>query len=119
MKARWDLYNTPASTQKASCRFPPSVPHLAAAGIESHAFLHEKIAGSGLSKMHYPEVDSHAFYGLTDLWTSLRHLLETDSDSRRYVWAYFGDVDFLAHRYGPNDDRVSARFEQFIRSLQG
>jgi len=97
---------------------PTIGPHLSAAGIESHAFLHEKIAGSGLSKMHYPEVESHAFEGLSDLWTSMRHLLEADSDSRRYVWAYFGDVDYLAHQYGPNDDRVSARFEQFIRSLQ-
>ena len=97
---------------------PTIGPHLAAAGIESHAFLHAKIAGSGLSKMHYPKVKSHAFEGLSDLWTSMRHLLEADSNSRRYVWAYFGDVDYLAHQYGPNDDRVSARFEQFIRSLK-
>ena len=32
-------------------------PHLVDAGVNVHAFLHENIAGSGLSKMHYPSVD--------------------------------------------------------------
>jgi len=97
---------------------PTIGPHLSAAGIESHAFLHKRIAGSGLSKMHYPEVEQHAFDGLADLWKSMRQLLEKDSDDRRYVWSYFGEVDYLAHVHGPNDDRVSAEFELFIKSLK-
>jgi hypothetical protein len=97
---------------------PTIGPHLSAAGVESHAFLHERIAGSGLSKMHYPEVEQHAFDGLTDLWKNMRQLLETDSEIKRYVWAYFGEVDYLAHMYGPNDDRVNEQFEQFFSSLK-
>lgn len=97
---------------------PTIGPYLSAAGIESHAFLHEKIAGSGLSKMHYPEVELHDFDGLPDLWMSVRQLLEASSKARRYVWAYFGEVDYLAHQYGPNDERVSDQFSQFFSSLK-
>ncbi len=96
---------------------PTMGPHLSEAGVESHAFLHSSIAGSGLSTMHYPEVDQHSFDDLSDLWISLRQLLDTASNKRRLIWSYFGNVDNLAHRYGPNDVRVEVEFAQFADSL--
>ncbi|MFQ5942881.1 MAG: alkaline phosphatase family protein [Anaerolineales bacterium] len=96
---------------------PTIGPHLSGVGIETHSFLHQKIVGSGLSKMHYPGIKQHAFDELTDLWTSMRQLLEMRSEARRYVWAYFGEVDSLAHLHGPNDVRVAARFREFAGSL--
>ncbi|GMR10141.1 MAG: alkaline phosphatase family protein [Anaerolineae bacterium] len=92
-------------------------PHLSEAGVESHAFLHSNIAGSGLSTMHYPEVNQHSFDELSDLWTSLRQLLDTASEKPRFIWSYFGNVDHLAHRHGPHDERVEAEFAQFADSL--
>ena len=96
---------------------PTIGPHLSASGIETHAFLHHSIAGSGLSRMHYPAVALHSFANLPDLWISVRQLLEVQSERRRLIWTYFGDVDNLAHRHGPNDERVEAVFGQFADSL--
>ena len=96
---------------------PTIGPHLSKAGVESHAFLHSNIAGSGLSKMHYPDVNQHSFDDLSELWISLRQLLNTASEKRRLIWSYFANVDNLAHRYGPNDVRVETEFAQFADSL--
>ena len=96
---------------------PTIGPHLSEASVESHAFLHSNIAGSGLSKMHYPDVSQHSFDDLSELWISLLQLLDTASEKRRLIWSYFGNVDNLAHRYGPNDLRVEAEFTQFADSL--
>ena len=96
---------------------PTMGPHLSEAGVESHAFLHSSIAGSGLSTMHYPKVDQHSFDDLSDLWIGLRQLLDTASEKRRLIWSYFGNVDSLAHRHGPNDVRVETEFAQFADSL--
>ena len=96
---------------------PTIGPHLSAAGIEIHAFLHHAIAGSGLSRMHYPKVVLHSFSGLADLWISVRQLLEVPSEQGRLIWTYFGEVDNLAHHHGPNDERVEAAFGQFADSL--
>lgn len=92
-------------------------PHLSAAGIDSHAFLHQKIAGSGLSRMHYPEVEQHAFADLADLWNRLQELLEGPTENKRYVWAYHGEIDNLAHLHGPDDKRVELAFVAFADSL--
>ncbi|MEE9217346.1 MAG: alkaline phosphatase family protein [Anaerolineales bacterium] len=96
---------------------PTIGPHLSSSGVETHAFLHHSIAGSGLSRMHYPAVALHSFANLPDLWISVRQLLEVQSEQRRLIWTYFGDVDNLAHRHGPNDERVEAAFGQFADSL--
>ena len=96
---------------------PTIGPHLSGMGVESYAFLHSRIAGSGLSKMHYPEVKQHSFDDLQDLWISLRQLLDTGFGKGRLVWSYFANMDNLAHRHGPNDQRVETEFAQFADSL--
>ena len=96
---------------------PTIGPHFIDAGVTVHAFLHESISGSGLSRMHYPSVDQHAFAELSDLWAQLRQLLEAKDEGRQLLWSYFGEVDALAHIYGPDDARVEAAFEGFANSL--
>ena len=55
---------------------PTMGPHLAAHGVESHAHLHYSLSGSGLSRMHYGDVNVHPFAGVSDLWMSVRQLAE-------------------------------------------
>ncbi len=96
---------------------PTIGPHLSAAGVDTHAFLHEKIAGSGLSRMHYPGVKQRAFADLPDLWVRLRELVGSGAGEKRYIWAYHGEVDNLAHLHGPDDPGVEAAFTAFADSL--
>ena len=96
---------------------PTLGPHLADAGIESHAFLHYAISRSGLSRMHYAGVEMHTFGGAPDLWISVRELAERRLDRPRLIWAYYGNVDGLSHRYGPDSEQAEAEFTSFINAL--
>jgi hypothetical protein len=90
---------------------------LAQAGVEAHAFIGNAIRGSGLSRMHYADVELHGFGSPADLWHSVRLLVERPTQGRRFVWAYYSGVDALSHVYGPDSDRVQVEYEFFARAL--
>lgn len=97
---------------------PTLGPALKEAGVESHAFLHYSIGRSGLSRMHYPQVEVHPFGGVGDLWIGVRHLAEMRRASRRFIWVYYGGVDGLSHRYGPDSEQAEIDFKAFLRAMQ-
>lgn len=86
-------------------------------GIESHAFLPGGIANSGLSQMHLPGSQMHAFTAESDLFLNMRDLLNTPSRQRRFVYAYWSYVDGLMHRYGTYNERVTEQFFDFSNAL--
>jgi hypothetical protein len=86
-------------------------------GVESHAFLPASIANSGLSQMHLPGSTLHAFSVESDLLLNLRDLLNQPSKRRRYLYAYWSDVDSLMHRYGTFNERVTEQFFDFSNAL--
>lgn len=92
--------------------------HLKEAGIDSHAFLHISIAQSGLSQMHYAGVRRHTFSGFSDLWVSVRQLLQSRPSGKRLVWVYYGGVDSASHRFGPNSEQAALDFAHLAQSLQ-
>jgi hypothetical protein len=92
--------------------------HLQEAGIESYAFLHTSIAHSALSQMHYPGVSRHTFNGFSDLWVSVRQLLQSRNNGKRLVWVYYGGVDSASHRFGPNSEQAALDFALLAQSLQ-
>ena len=96
---------------------PTLGPHLENAGIEAHAFLHYAISRSGLSRMHYAGVELHTFSGAPDLWIEVRELAERRLECPRLIWVYYGGVDGLSHRYGPDSEQAEAEFTSFIHSL--
>ena len=96
---------------------PTLGPRLESAGIEAHAFLHYAISRSGLSRMHYAGVEMHTFGGAPDLWISVRELAERRLERPRLIWVYYGDVDGLSHRYGPDSEQAEAEFTSFINAL--
>ena len=91
--------------------------HLSKAEIESHAFLHYSISGSGLSQMHYRDVDLHTFSGISDLWIGVRRLVNQPVSKKRFVWVYYSGVDGLSHRHGPDSEQVQADFASFSSSM--
>ena len=96
---------------------PTLGPHLENAGIEAHGFLHFTISRSGLSRMHYAGVEMHTFSGATDLWISVRELAERSLEHPRLIWVYYGGVDGLSHRFGPDSEQVEAEFTSFLHAL--
>lgn len=92
-------------------------PHLLRHGIEPYALMHHAIARSGLSTMHLRQVTTLPFHTPADLWISARQLLETQTSKPLYAYAYWGDLDELSHRFGPDDERVAAEFDAFSRTF--
>jgi len=92
---------------------PTLGPHLAASGIRAHAFQHFSIAFSGLSAMLFPMVDVYPFQTLSDLWVSLPAHLKAHAHERAFTYVYWGELDELSHRHGPNDLRVELEFANF------
>lgn len=104
---------------------PTIGPHLAQNGVGVYAFMHHSIARSGLSTMHLPGSNVIPYRTLSDLWVTLSELLDAHSSERTYSYLYWGDVDELSHRFGPENERVSLEFasfslllERFISSLK-
>lgn len=87
--------------------------HLSRHGILSWAFMHQAIARSGLSQMHFQGVDIFPYRSAVDLWITLREFLERNDGQPSYVYVYWGDLDELSHRFGPEDERVAAEFDNF------
>lgn len=97
---------------------PTLAGHLAQGGIHTHAYLHASIARSGLSAMHLQGASVIPFRNSADLWVGLDHHLRRGKASRSYTYIYWGDLDELAHRYGPQDRRVRVEFASFSRVFE-
>lgn len=97
---------------------PTLGPHLSANGVKAYAFQNHFILGSGLSNMFFPDVNRIGFHSSSDLWITLRQLIESRPDESAYYWAYWPDVDTYSHKFGPNDERVRAEFALFTRAFE-
>ncbi len=92
--------------------------HLWHHGVKSYAFNHHSIANSGLSRMLMLDVAIHPFATPASMWVSMRQLIENKPDERMYIWSYWGAVDGLSHRHGPDDERVVAEFSHFSQAFE-
>jgi hypothetical protein len=85
--------------------------------IDVHAFQHFAIINSGLSQMFMGQALRHPIATPQDLWISIRELLESDPTSRKYIWAYWGQLDGTSHLHGPDSERAKAEFLNFSRAF--
>jgi hypothetical protein len=92
--------------------------HLAAHGIKSYALQHRSLIRSGLSQMFFKDVDVHGFMSSTELWVTLRHLVESNPQARQYFWVYNGQIDHFSHFYHPDDERTAAEFAEFSYAFE-
>ncbi len=98
---------------------PTLGPHLLKHGVRTVAFQHQSIAFSGLSRMLFPAVQVQAFHTQSDLWVSLGQVMDSPVKERRYLYVYWGDLDEIMHRFGPDDDRTRLELLAFSRQLAG
>jgi predicted AlkP superfamily pyrophosphatase or phosphodiesterase len=92
---------------------PTLGPHLAQSDIATYALQHMAIARSGLSSMLFPAVNVTPFRSPSDLWVTLPALLDKHKDETSYTYIYWGELDELSHRFGPQDRRVELEFTLF------
>lgn len=110
------LYQAGFNPEKA-LPVPRLGPHLAEANIETFALLSKNIMHSGLSRMHYPDVDVYGFTTVSDLWHIAKRLANLPLKTRRIIWVYYGAVDTLSHQYGPDSEQARTEYLSFIQSM--
>lgn len=92
--------------------------HLAEHGIQSYAFQHYSILGSGLSDLFLPNAERHGYLAPSDLWINLRQHIGEHKKERSFYWVYWDHVDTLSHKYGPDNERVRAEFVAFTSAFE-
>ncbi|MGD2158395.1 MAG: alkaline phosphatase family protein, partial [Anaerolineales bacterium] len=68
--------------------------------------------------MFLRDVEIQSFGSSAELWVGLRQFLEAKIDERLYAYVYYGAVDSLSHRHGPDDERVRAEFATFSAAFE-
>jgi len=87
-------------------------------GISSYAFLNKYIKHSGLSRMHYTDVQAAGFSSLPEMWINLRSLVEKKPARRRFIWTYYAGIDTMSHHRGPGSEYTRAEFDLFLHSME-
>lgn len=82
-------------------------------GVDVHAFQHYAIINSGLSQMFMGEAVRHPVATAPDLWISIQELLASEPSKKKYIWAYWGQLDGSSHLHGPDSERAQAEFNSF------
>ena len=88
-------------------------------GVEVHAFQHYAIIHSGLSRMFMGGAERHPIVTAQDMWISIRELMESRPTTRKYIWAYWDQLDGISHLHGPDSERAKAEFVAFSKSFEG
>jgi hypothetical protein len=98
------------------------VPHLAqllsAAGGRTVAHLYGPHAGGGLSRLFLRGVERiEGYLNYSDMWINLRHTVEQRDNTPLLVNLYWAGTDDLAHKYGPQDERLGAAVRQIANAF--
>ncbi len=92
--------------------------HLNDHGVQVYAFQHHSIARSGLTRMLLQDVNVSPFRSQSDLWANVRSALENKPQERKFVWVYWGEVDYFSHHYGPDDERTISELVNFSTAFE-
>lgn len=92
--------------------------HLSTHGIRVYGYQHHSITGSGLSRIIMQNVKRQPFRTQSDLWVNARSVLEEHPDQRKYIWIYWGEMDYMSHNYGPDDERTFSELSHFSSTFQ-
>ncbi len=68
--------------------------------------------------MHYANVNANGFSSLSDLWISVRNLVEKRPAKRRFIWCYYEGIDNSSHHRHPDGEYAKAEFDAFIGTLE-
>lgn len=91
---------------------------LASSGVGVSTFLPRTIRNSGLSQSLHAGAEIYGYGQLPDLWTNVRQLMEAQGAEPQLIWVYYGNVDGISHRFGPDSNLARDEFGAFIRTLQ-
>lgn len=99
------------------------VPYLAQllsdAGCQTVAHLYGPHAGGGLSRLFLRGMERiEGFINYSDMWINLRDTVMGRTEVPLLASAYWAGTDEVAHKYGPDDERLEAAVRQIAQSFE-
>ena len=92
---------------------------LKSAGVAVYDVINSQLIRSGLTRILHRSVDKlMPIITTSDMWVTLRRLLESAGDQPTYIYAYHAPVDGIAHRYGPIGEPLDAELRAFAYSMK-
>lgn len=89
------------------------------AGVTVHDLMPYHLIKSGLTRILHRGVDKLVpFVAASDMWVTLRRLLEGAGQDRMYVYVYHAPADGISHLYGPSDESLDAELRALIYSMR-
>ncbi|MCP8304334.1 MAG: alkaline phosphatase family protein [archaeon] len=85
-------------------------------GIKSYVI--NRYADTGLSRMHHTGATVSNYMNSSDLFVTLRKLLESEIGTETYTYVYWGLVDTMCHIYGPRSEEALAELGSFLYSYK-
>lgn len=67
--------------------------------------------------MVFKDTENHAFYSDNDLWCSVWRISKEKIDKKKFTYIYWGALDTLSHRSGPQHALVHEEWSTFTHSL--
>jgi predicted AlkP superfamily pyrophosphatase or phosphodiesterase len=106
--------------------FPPSeifpfktiYQDLAKEGVQSHLIMPQNIASSTYSQALSTGAEIIPYEFFSDGIDKLIQMLKIDSDSHRYFYLYFGDIDSAGHRHGLQSQAYQMAVEYCFKVLE-
>jgi hypothetical protein len=92
-------------------------PALTRQGVQTFVLQHKSITNSGVSTMLFDQTTAVPFRGLQDLFITLEDLASEGVKQKRFIYAYWSDLDELQHVYGSDDLRVKQEFFSIQRAV--
>jgi hypothetical protein len=68
--------------------------------------------------MFMSDAERHGISSTSDMWISIRELMESRQDQKKYIWAYWGGLDGISHLYGPDSERAQIEFSSFSANFR-
>ncbi len=98
----------------------PSLPQtLAAVDVPVYNLLERPYLKTALSRVQIRgQKESRGVISSSDLWVSLRQLLERNPSERAVYFGYWSKVDTMAHIYGPSSEVLAAEIDNFAYSFE-
>jgi len=80
--------------------------------------LPRQIAGTGLGHFFTSRPNIVPYAGYVDAFGMMRRVLSRYSRRPLFAVLYFGAIDYLAHKYGPNSTEYREECDEFLRQLR-
>lgn len=90
-------------------------------GVAVYDVMPYHLVRGGLTRILHRGVDKDRLVPCvtaSDMWVTLRRMLENAGDERIYIYAYHAPTDGIEHYYGPADEAVDAELRAFVYSMQ-